>query len=585
MRIVGISTAHDGSVAIYCDGKIEFFLKEERITKRKRDKNPFAAMAEAAKFLDGKKVDVIVMSSPHDTSHDPYLYALIDAAIKLFKTENLYKIFSYHHLCHASLAFYNSGFDKAICVILDRNGSNYPDTRITMFESETVFTAEYPSKFTEIRKHWWCENKGQKFDPIINEILDVYKLKKPYCDVRANSTYGITKVYETATSLIGESILENGKTMGLAAYGKSNSLFPNLFLENGSPNDGLFSHIQQDHLGNSSVGIFNGYQNKVTKSLKKEDYQFYADYAYQVQKQTQEQALKIIEDAVKKTGITNVCVSGGYGLNVVANGYYISKMPNVNFYFEPLADDTGNSLGAAMLIYRELSRDKNIYPIESTFFNGYEPNIEVKTLNDKQINYKEVDIKNVAEILVKNGKLAIFNGKAEAGPRALGNRSILFYPNLPNSKDIVNEIKKREWYRPFAACVLEEDAHMYFDMMGLKESPYMTVSFNCLEQTKHLFPGIVHVDNSCRVQTVNSDNVYLYDLLKEIKKITGHGLLLNTSFNLAGSPLVDSFDDALSVLNQSELQYIWIPSINVIVHKNNNQTNNFNINDAESFNK
>ncbi|MGA0129139.1 MAG: carbamoyltransferase C-terminal domain-containing protein, partial [Burkholderiales bacterium] len=537
MRVVGLSTAHDGSVAIYTDGEIEFFMKEERITKRKRDKNPFAAMAAAARFLGDKKVDAIAMSAPHDTYLDPYLHALTDAAIKMFKTENVYKMFSYHHLCHASLAFYNSGFDKALCVIMDRNGSNYPDTRISMFESETVFVGEYPSKFTEIRKHWWCANKGQMFDPIAHELVSEFKRKKPYCDVRFNSTYGITKVYETATVLIGESILENGKTMGLAAYGDKNKEFPNLFLADGSPNDGLFAHVPQSNLGNSSVGIFNGHQDKITKSLKPDNYQFYADYAFQVQRQTQEQGLKIIKDAVEKTGIKNVCVSGGYGLNVVANGYYISQLPDVTFYFEPLADDTGNSLGAAMLVYRELTRDTAIRPIHSTFFNGHEPEINLSNLDDSLLCTADAAASRVAELLVNHAKVAIFNGKAEAGPRALGNRSILFYPTLKDSKDIVNRIKKREWYRPFAACVLEEDAGAYFDMLGIEKSPHMTISFDCRETTKTLFPGIVHVDNSCRVQTVGPENPHLYQLLSEVKKLTGHGLLMNTSFNLAGSPL------------------------------------------------
>jgi carbamoyltransferase len=95
----------------------------------------------------------------------------------------------------------------------------------------------------------------------------------------------------------------------------------------------------------------------------------------------------------------------------------------------------------------------------------------------------------------------------------------------------------------------------------------MTISFDCLEQTKDLFPGIVHVDNSCRVQTVNQDNTYLYNLLKEVKSITGHGVLLNTSFNLAGDPLVDSLDDAIKVLIESELQYIWIPNSKILLYK------------------
>lgn len=566
MRIVGISTAHDSSVASYCDGEIEFFMKEERITKRKRDKNPFAAMVETAKFLGNKKIDAVAISAPHNTDVDSYLFAIIDAATKIFKTNNIYKLFNSHHLCHASLAFYNSGFDNAVVVIVDRNGSNNPNSNMLLFESETVFTAEYPSSFKEIKKNYWLAQRGQSSDAFLLELVPREKTKRPGCEISYESLYGITKVYETATILIGEGILENGKTMGLAAYGNENQDFPNLFLDNGCPNDSLFSYAMSSR-DNTLAAIYKEYAGKMTKTVDKNDYQFYADYAYQVQKQTQEQVAKLIETAVQRTGIKNVCVSGGYGLNVVANGYYISKFPDVNFFFEPLADDTGNSIGAAMLVYRELSKDKTIRPLKSTFFNGHEPHISAEEFDRHPISYGKATVNDVARLLADNAKLAMFAGKAEGGPRALGNRSILFYPNLADSKDIVNRIKKREWYRPFAACVLKEDAWEYFDMMSLTESPYMTVSFDCRAMTKELFPGIVHVDNSCRVQTVGEENKNLHSLLTAVKELTGHGLLLNTSFNLAGSPLVETIDDAIKVMMESELEYIWIPEHQTLLGK------------------
>lgn len=569
MRVVGISTAHDSSVAVYSDGAIEFFYKEERITRRKRDKAPFGAMVEAAKFLGNKKVDAVAISAPRDSSIEPGLAFYPHAARKIFKTDNIYELFSTHHLCHASLAFYNSGFEKSLVIIMDRNGSNHPESRGLLFESETVFVAEYPNIFTEIKKNYWASSRGDHADSFVSSLMFNEKNNKPYCDIKHNSLYGITKVYETATVLIGENILENGKTMGLAAYGDKSKSFTDLFLKDGSPNDSVLTHVIERN-DNAPAAIYKDYIEKITQRLDKKDYQFYADYAYQVQKQTQEQAANLINSAVEETGIKNVCVSGGYGLNVVANGYYISRFPDVNFFFEPLADDTGNSLGAAMLVYRQFTKDQKIYRLKSTFFNGYEPDINIKNIDENflnLLNIKEVTTKKIAELLVDNKKLAIFNEKAEAGPRALGNRSILFYPNLSDSKDIVNRIKKREWYRPFAACVLVEDAVEYFDMMTFTESPYMTVSFNCLEKTKQLFPGIVHVDGSCRVQTVNEENKNLYSLLNEVKKITGHGVLLNTSFNLAGKPLVETLNEAIEVLMQSELEYIWIPKNNMILSK------------------
>jgi len=559
MRVVGVNTAHDSSVAVYCDGEVEFFYKEERLTKIKRDKSPFAAMHEAAKFIGDKKVDVVVLCSTFDPGIDQALPSLVDGIRKIFKTNNIKELYYHHHLQHASLAFYNSGFDKAIVVVADRNGSSHPDSQSLMFESESVFVAEYPNTFDQIKKNYSIAYRSERSDKIISTLVSNETKNKPNQKTTSNSLYGITKVYETATMLIGEHVLENGKTMGLAAYGNEVDNPPKLFLKDGTPNDSLFF---------SSLHI--DYTDKVTRSVTEENYLPYADYAYQVQKQTQEQVLNIIKWAVEKTGIKNVCLVGGYALNVVANGYYISNLPDCNFFFEPLSDDTGTSIGGAMLVYRDMTGDKNIYPLKTTFFNGYEPDLSLKNLHQStmtMIDYDKTKAKKVAQLLVDNKKVAIFNGKAEAGPRALGNRSILFYPNLKDSKNIINRIKKREWYRPFAASVLKEDAPKYFDMMNIEDSPYMTVSFNCLKITKELFPGIVHVDDSCRVQTVDKDNPYLYDLLKEVKKLTGHGIVLNTSFNFAGSPLIDSLSEAIDFMLRSELDYIWTPKNNTIIYK------------------
>jgi len=154
------------------------------------------------------------------------------------------------------------------------------------------------------------------------------------------------------------------------------------------------------------------------------------------------------------------------------------------------------------------------------------------------------------DLLCQNKSVAVFYGQAEAGERALGNRSILFNALNPDAREIVNTIKKREWYRPFAAMVLEEDAHLYFE--NACPSRFMTVSFPVKSD---IIPGVTHVDGTCRVQTVASG--HMYDILKEYKKVTGHGILLNTSFNLAGQPLVDTADEALKTLNESTLDYLW----------------------------
>jgi carbamoyltransferase len=168
------------------------------------------------------------------------------------------------------------------------------------------------------------------------------------------------------------------------------------------------------------------------------------------------------------------------------------------------------------------------------------------------------DEATIAGFLKDQKTVAVFNGLAESGPRALGNRSILFDARNHDAKDIVNNIKRREWYRPFAAMVLEEDFQKHFETLGLTSSEFMTVSFAV---TDNNIPGVTHVDNTCRVQTVSETIPHIYDLLQEFKKQTGTSVLLNTSFNLAGEPLVDTFDDAVRTFNESEIDVLWIPQL------------------------
>jgi carbamoyltransferase len=153
----------------------------------------------------------------------------------------------------------------------------------------------------------------------------------------------------------------------------------------------------------------------------------------------------------------------------------------------------------------------------------------------------------------------VYRGLAEAGQRALGNRSIFFNPLHPNAKEIVNRIKKREWYRPFAGIVLEEDVDLFFDMGNIQSSPYMTISFPV---KTNLIPGITHIDGTCRIQTTSKEDGYLYELISEFKKLSGVGIILNTSFNLAGEPLVETPEDAIKTLKNSDLDCLWFEKTN-----------------------
>ena len=293
--------------------------------------------------------------------------------------------------------------------------------------------------------------------------------------------------------------------------------------------------------------------------VPQDNYSLYADFAFQVQKQTQEEVLKLIKKYINKTKIKSVCVTGGYGLNVVTNEYLVKNLPDVKFYFEPLADDTGNSIGAAMFIYRSKTQDKKIKSLKDTFFNNVNPKIKIKG--------QSVTDEKIAKHLSEGKTVAVFNGKAEAGPRSLGNRSILFDPRNLKAKEIVNNIKCREWYRPFAASVLLEHTKDYFETHNIKASPFMTVSFQVKKNKKSKIPGVVHVDGSCRIQTVDKTIPHYYNLLKKFNKITGVPVLLNTSFNIAGDPLVETVEDAMDTFNKTAIDILWFPEIKKMIQK------------------
>ena len=156
--------------------------------------------------------------------------------------------------------------------------------------------------------------------------------------------------------------------------------------------------------------------------------------------------------------------------------------------------------------------------------------------------------------------VAIYQNHSEWGPRALGNRSILFDPTNPEAKEIVNSIKKREQYRPFACTILEENAHEYVDMKQLKSSPYMSFAFQCKEKALDEIPALVHCDNTCRIQTVNrKQNPNYYDLIKAMEEKNGVPVIFNTSFNLHGESMVESIYDAIHTCNNSEINHLYVP--------------------------
>ena len=524
MKILSISPFHDSSVCVLNNGDIEFFSKEERLTGKKRDYHPFLSFDNALKY---GPFDYVVLASPDNTDPSLHYWKVYIEKKTGIDINDIIDLSSEHHLQHAGLAFYNSGFKDADVVVVDRNGSVFDNC---VRESETIFSCNYNEIKTKYKTFW-------KYNSVSSNTHK--KLKDLFGNIDIVGEHGIVKIYESATTMIGEHPLENGKVMGLAAYGEHKNYTD--YIENKD-----LTHID-GKLPN--VSIRKNDINNITNNVNKENYNYYADYSYRVQKQTEKMVAKLI----KKCKSKNICITGGYGLNVVANARFIKEFPDKNFYFEPIADDNGNSIGAAKFIHHNKTNDKTIRKLNHTFYN----NLKLKP----NVSGKNVSVNDVAKLLNEGKSVAVFNGLSEIGPRALGNRSILFDCRNKDAKDIVNKIKQREWYRPFAASVLEEDAKRYFNMI-VDKSPFMTINFDVMSDN---IPGVTHIDNTCRTQTVDKSIPHLYNLLKEFKNITGHGILLNTSFNLAGQPLVENVGQAIDILKNTSLDYVWLPEIGVII--------------------
>ena len=495
MIILSIHLGHNSSICLLINGCVKKYFLLERLTRKKYDYDEKVISSLVQNICQKLKIDIICISDFNSPQENGFISTIFETCKKYNSDVNLL-LQQDHHLNHASLAFYNSQFDESLVIVADGSGSEIKDGFVEV-ESVFVFNQE---KNTLIHK---------------NVVKSFSSFDLPWGKV------GVGGLYDIASVLIGNTPDDCGKAMGLSSYGSPNELFQDLL--NQRPNIEPIKQVEPDN------------------------YQLHADFCYEVQQQTQKVIGDLIEDSIQKTGIQKVCISGGYGMNIVANYYYLQRFPDVEFYFEPICNDNGVSIGAAMNSYVQLT-GKIPEPIQTTSFHGTHYNTS---------SYKGIktSIEEIANLLNQNKSVAVYSGLAEAGQRALGNRSILFNGLNLNAKEIVNQIKKREWYRPFACVVLEEDANIYFDMGRVKSSPFMTTCFPVLPEYVKMLPGITHVDNTCRIQTIKDG--YLYDLLKEFKKLSGHGILLNTSFNLAGQPLVETPIDALNTLNKSSLNYLW----------------------------
>jgi carbamoyltransferase len=552
MIIVGINrSVHDGSIALLKDNEVIFSIHAERLSNIKYDPSVFQAISLIKNYVD--HVDYVVLSGTtpavtqkqfgHEIDYYSSSILALDKSFFLhgFQTFDLGHM---HHEMHASTAFYNSGFDTALCIVKDGAGS-----MLSLFpgdlsaESSSAFTMSYPDTVQLVEKHL---TTSSIFDDLVIEINK---------DVFLTRTVSEGGAFEITAEALGFTLHDAGKIMGMSSYGYDDNKNINIY-KNGLINNDLFLVDRRNSINDSRLTVKIG-----------EDFQSKANFAYKLQKEMQDSVADYVLNLLEKTQQKNLCLSGGLFLNCVSNYNLLKRLPkDVNVYVEPMSNDAGNAIGAAKFIYHKLSQDKTIKR-QTNIYYGAKYNYTVDDLKNEKI-IKDVTPSQVAKLISEKNIVALYQGRSECGPRALGNRSILYDPRDPNGKDHVNIVKKREWFRPFAGTVLYENAKEWFDLQSLDESKFMMFAVDVLKDKQSLIPAITHVDGTCRIQTLKKeDNENYYNLINEFYKITNVPILFNTSLNLAGDAINETLEDALNTLHNSEINYLYLPELNVLVTK------------------
>ena len=582
--ILGISAFyHDSAAAVIVDGKITAAAQEERFSRKKHDARfPINAIKYVLEENNIKlsEIDYIVFFEKPFLKFERLLETYLAFAPKGFKSfsmsmpiwlreklfqkklifdelnqidENFNDIkkikFSEHHYSHAASAFFPSPFKEAIVLTLDGVG-------------------EWATTTVSIGK----ENNLE----IIKEI---------------HFPHSLGLLYSAFTYYTGFKVNSGEyKLMGLAPYGEP--IYKELILKEliDVKDDGSFRLNMKYFNYATGLTMTNNkfaklFGQKVRQAESELLTQFHMDIAASIQAVTEEVVLKLTRDLSKEYNIKNLCMAGGVALNCVANGKILKDKVFENIWIQPAAGDAGGSLGAALAYwYKELKKPRNIDKNDGMSGSYLGPKYNNETIENKLKDLKGVFkkfsdldlIKEVAAQLNNQKTIGWFQGRMEFGPRALGGRSILADPRSEKMQKVLNlKVKFRESFRPFAPSVLREEVKNWFDLDC--DSPYMllvsevkkSLQIPMNDNQKNLFgidklnikrsniPAVTHVDYTARVQTVHEEtNKRYYDLIKEFNNLTSCPVLVNTSFNIRGEPIVNTIEDAFKCFMGTDLDLL-----------------------------
>ena len=550
---------HDSAAALLQDGHVIAAVEEERFSRKKFD-DDFPKMAiewclQEAKISPSEIDSVAFYDKPilkFERLLDNYiavaprgLYSFVNTIPKwlhkrlwikndIMKSLDGFKgeiVFPEHHLSHASYSFFTSPFDESAILTTDGVGE------------------------------WSTTSIGIGSDNSVKLLQDI----------RWPHSLGL--FYSAFTYFLGFQVNEGEyKLMGLSSYGKPK--YYDLILENliDVKKDGSI-HLNMDYFAFTYDKVMTNQKFSELFGIKRrnedaEMKQIHFDIGASVQKVLEDVLLRMVEYLYQKTKSKNLCLGGGVALNGVANYRILKESSFDNIHIPPSPGDAGSAVGAAQYLYyshhkqnRKMESDTTKRIIENVYVGPSFSSDEIrKFLDGKNLKYEIFNddelVKHCAKLIMEGNVVGWYQGKMEWGPRALGNRSILADPRQKEMKDILNEkIKHRESFRPFAPSILEEYTSEYFDMDI--PSPYMLMVSPVKKPEK--IPAVTHVDGTGRLQTVskNSNPLY-YKLINEFYNLTGIPIIINTSMNVKGEPIVNTPEQAYNMLTKTDMDYVFL---------------------------
>ncbi|MCF7844972.1 MAG: carbamoyltransferase [Kiritimatiellales bacterium] len=575
--ILGLSCYyHDSACVLIKDGEIIFAAQEERYTRKKQDDSfPNEAIKAAFEYAGITIEDISAIGfyeKPFIKFFDrilrttfkvwprglmQYQYAMQDwMTKKLWIPQSIRKELGYkgdiffipHHESHAYSSFGVSGFDDATIVTVDGVGE---------WATATIGygCAEVPSAKCQVpnSETWNLELGTSKPVPSVKILKEIHY------------PHSLGLLYSAITYYLGFKVNSaEYKVMGLAPYGEPKYLEKMRELID-VKEDGSFAlnmkYFTYEHglrmTGRAIEKLLGQPRRKPESDLE----QFHKDIARSLQDLTEEVMMKIVTYAKKISPSDNLCLAGGVSLNCVANGKILRSGLFKNIYIQPASGDAGGALGVALAIWYKQFNGAKLQQMNHSYFGDEFSDDEIeKCLQNADVPFLKLSdeglIDRASTLMEGDNVIGWFQGRMEYGPRALGNRSIIADArNKDNWKKVNLKIKFRESFRPFAPTVLEERIGDYFDLD--RPTPFMLLVADVHPDKRDEIPAVTHVDGSARIQSINREqNERYYDLIKAFEEKTGCGVIINTSFNVRGEPIVRSPEDALNCFLNTHMDYL-----------------------------